>query len=93
MVRRRFQSVPGSVFEVLPEISSFMGFGPPCRYELSFVTGAIGVGNGDLDAVHEADGVDPFFIVLEAIIDPLHRRPVEDPGRDPGRQFRVGGRW
>jgi hypothetical protein len=53
-----------------------MGFGPPCRYELSFATGAIGVDNGDLDAVHEADGVDPYLIILKAIIDPLTRSTV-----------------
>src|ERR1700730_11791741 len=47
MVRRRFQSVPGSVFEVLPEVSSFMGFGTPCRYQLSLVRGASGVAVGD----------------------------------------------
>jgi hypothetical protein len=50
-VRKRFQSVLGSVFEPSPEVSSFMGFGPPCRYKLSLISVAIGVDHRNLDAV------------------------------------------
>src|SRR5580692_7601603 len=79
ILRRRFQSVAGSVFEVLPEVSSFMGFGPPGRYNVPLVGIAIGKNHRDLDAIHNPDGVDPYLSVLEAIIRPLYGWPIEYP--------------
>src|SRR5215510_8830355 len=68
MVRKRFQSVAGSVFDVLPEVSSFMGFGPPGRYEVPLIGFTIGINHRDLDAIHESDRVDPHLAIVKTII-------------------------
>jgi hypothetical protein len=56
--RRRRQSVSGSVFEVVPEISSLMRFGPPRRNDVTLISFTISVDHRDLDAVDQADRVD-----------------------------------
>jgi hypothetical protein len=57
--------VAGSVFEVLPEVSSFMGFGPPSRYEEPLIGFAIGVDQRDLDAIHKSDSVDLAMVLKQ----------------------------
>src|SRR5580704_3128532 len=81
MVRSRFQSVAGSLFEMAPEVSSFMGLGPPGRYEMSLVGFTVGIDHRDLDTIHKSDSVDPHLAIVEAVIGSLDRRSVEDSRR------------
>jgi hypothetical protein len=53
--RRRRQSVLGSVFEMVPDVSSLMRFRPRGRYDVALVAVTIGIDHRDLDAVDEAN--------------------------------------
>src|SRR5580692_6236101 len=81
IVRKRFQSVAGSPFEVAPEVSSFMRFGPPGRDDAPLVGFAIAVNHHNFEAVHKTDGVHPQLAVIDTIIGPFDRRPIKDPRR------------
>jgi hypothetical protein len=78
-VRSRFQSVAGLVFDVPPEISSFMRFGPPGRNEVAFVFAPIGADHRDFDAIDEPNGVNASLAVLEAVVVPFNGWAVENP--------------
>src|SRR5947209_7934532 len=80
MPRRRFQSVTALAFEILPIVSSLMRLRSPCGNDVSLVLVTVGVDDGDLDAVHQPDSVDPDLAVLEPVIHSLDRRSLEDPG-------------
>src|SRR5437764_8171513 len=78
MRRNRRQSVFGRVFEILPEVSSLMRFGPPRRNDLALVVIPVRVEDGDFDAVHETDRVDAYFAILEPVIGSLDCRTIEN---------------
>src|SRR5712691_4494819 len=79
--RRRslFQSVPRSVFEVLPEVAPFVRLRPPRRDDAPLAIVFIGVNHCDFQAVHKADDIDSNLAIVETIIDLLDRRPFENP--------------
>ena len=58
----------GSVFEVVPEISSLMRFGPPRRNNVTLISFTISVDHRDLDAVDEADCVDAHLAIVVTIV-------------------------
>src|SRR5271170_2118014 len=79
--RRRRQSVLGSVVEMVPEVSSLMRFGPPCRYDVAFVRVAVGIDHRDLEAVGETDCVDPHLAIVVTVVGSFHGWSIENPRR------------
>jgi hypothetical protein len=78
--RSLLQSVPAprSDFDVLPVRASFVRFRPPRRDDASFVVVFIRVNHRNFQAVHQANRIDSALAVVETVINPLNRRPVED---------------
>src|SRR5215471_18424991 len=85
LIRRRCsQSVPRlafEAFEVLPVVSSFMWFCSPCGNNVSCVVILIGIDHRDFQAIDEANGLHTDFAIVEMIIDPFYRRPLENAYR------------
>jgi hypothetical protein len=77
MLRRRLQSVTGSLAEFLPVVSSLIGFGPPGRYDVPFAGIAISVDDRHLNAIHKSDSANSHLAIVETIVYPLNRGAVE----------------
>jgi hypothetical protein len=101
-VRRRslFQSVAAWVFlaslglEVLPVAAALVRLGAPGRDDAPFVilfvfVGIfVGIDNCNFQAVHNPDGIDARLAVVEAVVDLLKSRAVEDSCR-VGKRYAV----
>src|SRR5208337_2387447 len=81
--RSLFQSepVPCLAFDRLPVATSLMRFRSPCRDDASFVILSVRIYHRNFQTVHEADCVHPSFALVETVINPFNRRPLEDPLR------------
>src|SRR5258708_16248437 len=77
--RTRRQSVRGSFFDMLPEVSSLMRLGSPCRNQVPLVVVPIGVDDGEFKSIDQADCINSHLAtVIETIVDAFYRRTVEN---------------
>src|SRR5258708_19734663 len=77
--RTRRQSVRGSFFDMLPEVSSLMRLGSPCRNQVPLVVVSIGVDDGEFKSIDQADCINSHLAtVIETIVDAFYRWTVEN---------------
>src|SRR5258707_15337605 len=77
--RTRRQSVRGSFFDMLPEVSSLMRLGSPCRNQVPLVVVSIGVDDGEFKSVDQVNCINSHLAtVIETIVDALYRWTVEN---------------
>jgi hypothetical protein len=56
-----------------------MGFRPPGGDNASFIIVAVGIDHRDFHTIHQANGIDSNFAIVETVINPSDRSPFENP--------------